>query len=408
MPETTGRSMITAREGEPTPAIETLIDRSGDLKGELVAFAQSPRFARQLNSRLRDASERHGFLDEATAVSIIDQFALQHRLSDRRTVLERFVAQRRPRLPDDERELVLGWRDVVDRIFEVQRLDENSVRLHNLVDDLVYQVYSNMGAGAFRDLRKGMFVIGRIVPVRPTTDAWLVSGHLALYRRSAGPELATAAAQLLVTNPELLWRNPEKVRQGWEMQAEQRASFIDFFGSDLVVLPPVEAQAKLAEYYRTSQQAAAAKLDRKAARRALASSPSAEALGRLPAELLEADSVAVVYDEVEGLTFYRDFARADALLADPSLAGDRTHLDQLRSYLRDDSVSPLAIRRLVDRHPDGADAVFRVLLRKPGFCWQRDGEDLLRRHKKGFFDTEPTPCVSPVGDRLTELLRGGR
>ena len=100
--------------------IDNLIARAADLKGELVAFAQSPRFERRLDGLLVDAADRHGQLDDATAVQTIDHFALQHRLSDGRTVVERFVAERRPRLSGDEQTMVLGWRDVVEGIFEVR------------------------------------------------------------------------------------------------------------------------------------------------------------------------------------------------------------------------------------------------------------------------------------------------
>jgi hypothetical protein len=157
--------------------------------------------------------------DEGTAVLTIDHFALQHRLSDGRTVVERFAAQRRPPLTEDEKAMVLGWRDVVEGSFEVQRLDGDALIAHNLIDDLVYRVYSNMGRSAFAPLRRGMFVIGRIVPVRPGLGTWLVSGHLALYPKSAGPELAQIAAEAATTAPELVFRNPEKVKHAWAMQS---------------------------------------------------------------------------------------------------------------------------------------------------------------------------------------------
>jgi hypothetical protein len=83
---------------------------------------------------------------------------------------------------------------------------------------------------------------------------------------------------------------------------------------------------------------------------------------------------------------------------------DTAGLAQLRGYLRDDSVSPLALRRLAQRHPDGVDRVFRALLRKPDFSWSRDGEGLMRREKKALIEREPTPSISVVGDRLAELL----
>lgn len=397
---------------EPTSlgdaTVDDLIARAADLKGELVAFAQSPQFVRRLDALLFDAADRCGHLDEATAVLTIDHFALQYRLSGGRTVVERFVSQRQPRLSDDERAMALGWRDVVEGCFEVRRLDGDAVELHNLLDDLVYRVYSNMGRRVFAALSKGTFVIGRIVPVRPATDAWLVSGHFATFPKSARREIAQTVAQQVTANPELLRRNPVMLQRAWEVQAEHRADFIAQVGSDLVVLPPHEARETLCEHYRRLQGKAVARLEGKAAKRAVKTGPAPEDMSRLPDELLDADSVALIYDEVEGLCFYRDFDRLDALFADPALARDRTRLAQLREYLDDESVSPLAIRRLVQRHPDGADSVFRTLLRKPGFSWSRDGEKLLQRRKKSFFDREPTPSVSIIGDRLAELLRTTR
>lgn len=58
----------------------------------------------------------------------------------------------------------------------------------------------------------------------------------------------------------------------------------------------------------------------------------------------------------------------------------------------------------MQRHPDGADTVFRTLLRKPGLSWSRDGETLLRRHKTHYFEGESTPGISVIGERLAELL----
>ena len=53
-------------------------------------------------------------------------------------------------------------------------------------------------------------------------------------------------------------------------------------------------------------------------------------------------------------------------------------------------------------------ACCRAPLRKAGFCWQRNGEALLRRRKKTFFDGGADTQIHPIGDRLAELLRTGR
>uniref|UniRef100_UPI0006844D34 hypothetical protein n=1 Tax=unclassified Streptomyces TaxID=2593676 RepID=UPI0006844D34 len=261
---------------------------------------------------------------------------------------------------------------------------------------------------ALRKLRKGMFVVARIVPVHPATDDWLVSGNLTVYPSGAGPELAQDAVQTLSAHPQLLLRNPEMRRRAWELEAEARADFVELFGTDLLVLEPPQAQERLREYHRHRQDKVRTELDGGAAERAEGDGPSLDELSGLPQELLDAETVAVIYDETEGLCYYADFGRLDALFADPALGRDRTHLTRLREYLNDDSVSPMVIRRLVQRHPDGADAVFRMLLRKPAFTWERDGEALLRRRKKSHYEREPLPGMTPVGTRLAELLHRGK
>lgn len=386
-------------------SIDDLLERAAELKRELVAFGQGPRFARRLDAVLFEVADEDGFLDEGTAILAMDYFLLQRRLSDGRTVLERFVAQRRPRLSDDEREMLLGWHDVVDGCFEVRRFDGDAILLHNLIDDLVYGVHSNMGRKGFAGVRAGMFLVGRIVPLHPATDVWMVSGVHSRFPKSARRQVAVAAAQQLTAHPELLRRNPAMLQKAWEIQADYRADFIDQVGADLIVLPPAEAQDTLREHYHRQRQRALAGLDAKTAKQKRKTGPTAEQLARLPEDLLTADSIGLIYDEVEGLNHYRDFGRLDELFADPGLVRDRTRLTLLREYLDDDSVSPLAIRRLVQRDPDNADQVFRTLLRKPGFSWTRDGEDLLRRRKKTYFDRESLPSISTVGERLAELLR---
>ncbi|NUT49069.1 MAG: hypothetical protein HOV94_17440 [Saccharothrix sp.] len=378
------RSTAMATSSTPEP-VDALLSRAARLKGELVAFAQGPRFARRLDARLFDVE------DDRAAINVIDHFALQHRLSDGRTVLDRFVAQRRPTLSDDDRGMLLGWHDVVEGCFEVRRFDGDAVLLHHLADDLVYRVHSNAGRAALEPLRVGGFFVGRIVPLHPATDAWLVTGAYSPLPAAAGPRVAAAVVHQLAEDPEPARRNQALWRRAREVQAEHRADFIDQVGADLVVLPPREALDVMREHYRRQRQRAGGTGD------AALEPPLSE-------ELLSAETVALVYDEVEGLAVYRDFGRLDALFADPTPARDRAGLTLLRGYLDDDSISPLAIRRLVRRHPDGADRVFRALLRKPGFSWSKDGDQLLRRYKKAHLDREPMPGVSVVGERLAELL----
>jgi hypothetical protein len=123
----------------------------------------------------------------------------------------------------------------------------------------------------------------------------------------------------------------------------------------------------------------------------------------LPAELADADTVGVVYDDIDGLNFYNDYGMFRELFADPALAADKRYADVLRGYLGADTIGPLPIRRMAAAHPETVDAVFRKVLRKPGFTWAEHGETLLRRRKPWYYEQEPRPGVSVIGARLSEL-----
>ncbi|WP_405881158.1 hypothetical protein OG762_22720 [Streptomyces sp. NBC_01136] len=392
-------------QGAGEPSLTDLIKRSAELKGQLVAFGQSTRFDRWLTPLLLEAAGPERQLDEGEAIRIIDHFILQYRLPDGSTVVDRFVAGRK-NLTAVDREMLLGWRDPVEGIFEIQRKEEDAVVLLNLVDDLEYRTYSNVGRAAFRGMSKGGFLHTCLVPVHSAGGAWLVSGAMTSYPKSSATEIAQAALHLATSQPELVFRNPEKIEQGWQRMREDRAAFVEFCGGDELVLPPAEAEDLLNAYYRSRQEAVVAGQPDRARGRRL---PGLDLpFFELPRELADSHTIGVIYDQADGLNFYADYGMLRDLFADPVLASRGQHQDLLRTYLREGSIAPLPIRRLAAAHPETADAVFRKLLRKPGFTWSEHGEALLRRRKPWYYANEPRPGVSVIGDRLGALLTGRR
>ncbi|MGW4515111.1 hypothetical protein ACWEO4_24595 [Streptomyces sp. NPDC004393] len=320
-------------------------------------------------------------------------------------MVDRFVAGRKD-LTAVDREMLLGWRDPVEGIFEIQRREKDAVVLLNLLDDLEYRTYSNVGRAACRSVSKGDFLHTCLVPVHPADGAWLVSGAMLSYPKSSATEIAQAALQLATSRPELVFRNPQKVEQGWQAMREDRAAFVEFCGGDELTLPPADAEDLLNAYYRHRQEAAVAGQPDRARGRRL---PGMDLpLSELPPELAGSDTIGVIYDHVDGLNFYADYGMLRDLFADPALGGRRQYQDLLRTYLREESIGPLPIRRLAAAHPETADTVFRKLLRKPGFTWSGHGEALLRRRKPWYYANEPRPGVSVIGDRLSALAAGRR
>lgn len=382
------------------PSLASLIERSAELKRALVEFACSPRFKRQLARFMLEAVDPEGNLDEGETIDLVDRFALQHRLPSGKKVLDQFLASR-PGLTAADREMLRGWGDPVEGIFEISGKDRDSVVLLNLLDDLEYRTYSNMGPAVFRQLPKGGFVFARLVPIRPVPDAWLVSGSVSGYRKSGAAQIANVAIELATGQPELIFRNPAKIEQGWQRMREDRASFTAFFGCDELVLPPAEAETRINAYYRHCQETALARHSHRPRPRNV---PSADVpVFQLPADACNAETIGIIYDEIDGLNFYDEYGTLRDLFADPALAADERYSRVLRGYLESETIGPLPLRRLAAAHPKTVDAVFRKILRKPNFTWAEHGEALLRRRKPWYYEREPLPAISVIGVRLSEL-----
>ena len=391
---------MNGRRGAETLAV--LIERSAELKRDLVDFACSPRLERSLAAAMLDAGLEE--VEEADAIGTIDRFALQYRLPDGKTVVDRFVASR-PDLDAADREMLLGWRDPVEGIFEIRSKDGDAIVLLNLLDDLEYRTYSNMGGAVFRRLPRGGFLHARLVPIRPIPGVWLVSGTMSPYPKSGAAQVAQAALEAATRRPELVFRNPEKIEQGWKQMREDRAAFVEFFGGDELVLPPAEAEERLNAYYRRQQEAA---LARRPARRRPPNLPGLDVPAfEFPPGLADADTVGIIYDETDGLNFYPEYGMLRDLFGDPVLAADRRYADALRGYLRSETIAPLPLQRLAAAHPDTVDAVFRKILRRRDFTWAEHGEALMHRRKAWYYQHEPRPGVTVIGDRLLELAFGG-
>ncbi|MGY1709152.1 hypothetical protein ACI8AC_06530 [Geodermatophilus sp. SYSU D00758] len=380
--------------------VEDLVERAGELKRQLVEFSERPRYARAFSAMIAEQDEPVVAGDENGLVLLWDSFLLEHRLQDGRTVVEHFV-DAHPDLPPGERQMLLGWRDVVPGVFEVELRDRDALTVVNLVDDLTYRVRSTSGPSVFRRTPKRSFLLARLVAVG---DEWVFSGPVDVLRPAERALAAHVALDMSLRSPEVALRNPEKLAQAWELQREERQRFIRFFGTDLVVVPGEQAQQRLDEFYRARQEEILREHPEAARRAGGAPAPVIE----LPPDLVECETVAFIYDEDDGMDFLAEFGLVADAFANPDLLRRRRHRETVLSYLHDDTVAPMVLRRLADRDPETASTVVRRLMKRPRFDWARDGEELLRSLKPDHVARAPLPTVAPVGERLSALLGGGR
>ncbi|WP_212995527.1 hypothetical protein [Winogradskya consettensis] len=369
-----------------------VLERAGDLKGELVAFSQRPRYERAASEFLDRYGSGSEELDEQRLILLWDCFVLEHKLVNGRTVVEQFVAAN-PQLPEAEREMLLGWRDVVQGPFEVLRRDGPALLVQSLVDDLTYRVRSNMGPGIFRRTPRGSFLIARLVAVG---DEWMLSGPITLLRAAERDIAYGLAMDMALRTPEAVFRNPDKLALAWEQQRADRDRFVRFFGSDLVVVPGEQAQERLNAFYAFCREEILGRPE--------PDGPPAGVAVTLSPAMVDSDTVALIYDETDGIGFYAEFGLVAQAFANPDLLRRRRWREHTLQYLHDDSVEPMVLRRLAEQDPDKATIVFRRLLKRPKFDWSRDAENLLREIKPDYYTRPPRPHISPVSERLAAFV----
>jgi hypothetical protein len=309
-------------------------------------------------------------------------------------VVEEFVAAH-PELADAEKDMLLGWRDVVQGTFEITGKERDAVVLFNLVDELTYRARSNLGRKAFKPLRKHMILVGRLVRAG---DDWMVSGNPSAFPASVREQMLPAVAEYAARSPEAVFRNPAKLAEARRLLAGHRATFVEMFGADLIVVPGREVPGKVAAFHR--RLAEKARPDRE---------PPEPGPIDLPDDLLAADGVAIHFVEGEGLSFYPHYQLLEELFSNPALISRPRYRETLSGFLRDPDTSPEPLRRLAARDPAKASTVFaRLLKRKRGFSWDADGEEVLRRSKPSYFDGTRLPRTVPLSEPLSGALERTR
>lgn len=357
------------------------VELAGRVKGNLVDFATTPPFERQLRRLARQLMEDYPDSPDP-GVAAVEKLLFDFRYDDGTTVVDRFV--RRSGLSEREREMARGFLDGVEGFFEVLAdtpAGATAFEVRCCLSDLEHVVVPTEPAGV-PTLPRGSFLAGRMNPVA-ATDLWTPSGALEVLPASSREAVAEVVMEMALQAPWLTHRNPENLQKATEQVTEMHERFVARHGSDLVL---VEGE-KLAELYADAivpaddRGAEVVASSRAMARRTIEES-----------ELADADYVLVNSHPVAGLGFYMDFVGvARALESGADAAAD--DLDLLRGYLDDPGVPSWLLRRMVaDRLPASEMALAGALAR-PHFNWDRDGERLLASTPG---DQEPTVTLAIV------------
>jgi hypothetical protein len=141
-------------------------------------------------------------------------------------------------------------------------------------------------------------------------------------------------------HPESVFRNPAKLASAQQILKAEQATFLQVFGNDFVVIPGSEVTDRMLAFYRICRENAA-------------EAPQLPfTAAEYPAELVNSERVAILHDEVEGLSSCAGFGPIESAFADPELLRQPEYRRRLREYLDDDTIPPQLFERVVARDPE--------------------------------------------------------
>ncbi len=133
---------------------DALLDRAVLLKAALVDYANSPGFARRVRQTMAK------FAGEGTATQdhwadAVETMLYEQAAEGREPLLSRYLRTNR-NIAAQDRLIYENWRD--RNLFGVFRVDARRwarLLLHNLIDEMDYDVYATVGADAISVVKRG-------------------------------------------------------------------------------------------------------------------------------------------------------------------------------------------------------------------------------------------------------------
>jgi len=366
----------------------------GDIKGALIGYSRRFEFTEDFEAALQaQFGKRKRPKAEDEWIAFQDWFVLQCRLDSGGTVIECFIEEHQNIISDDVRQLVVGWQQVIEGLFEIKDNPGSYLHLKNLINEREYRVYPTVDMDGFR-VNAGDFIAARIVPARGfyifSGAASLVASYGSDERRA---EVYQTAAQIQMKYPERAFQdNQEKLQKSLQATREQYEDFVKYFGSDEVFGTGKEIMQNYQDFfdYRI--------YEKKNPNTGLTTAQSyANDTGKvyqppqiqLPQNVIRSPDVGMLCEPVEGITFLIDYRQfINVFQNHEQQLGRRDAEDLVLGYLESDTISDVPFRRVAQKFADNFKQVIAYYGNQEGFLSRRI-DDLMLEFKPDSFDKLP-------------------
>lgn len=418
--------------------MQDIIERANQLKKDLVDFVYDAEGELAVSLEKYAAQQgKNKYQDLKQQNLVINRFTIEGKVGDK-TPLELFLQQEQALTPRD-RNLVSNWQRSFMGLFEIVQLFPGGVEVINWLTAKSYRVLLGEENPETARLRRqpGEIVVTRIVPINEKNDYWLFLSDIILKGKLGKPKLAVAIGEFKQNYQNSLYGDaPELLALAWDSVAQYHQEFVEFFGSDRIVLPGYQLNQKLNELQEkvSQKRLTEAGIDNSKSLQEIMQSTgeneanilaAAEEMGadskelakaiknptkaslkmpqiNLPEQVKQAEIVTAFSDPKWGQMLVSTYSKFEAMLeaAEPQNHPNSEKL--VDQYLKDPQINFFIWQQLEQQYPTQLEKLLQVILKNPDFNLTRDLGMTLTKFNKPL---EPElPEIASVPQHLHDLF----
>ncbi|MDB9371855.1 hypothetical protein [Nodularia sphaerocarpa] len=413
--------------------MDAILERSHELKQALLDFVLDAEG--ELAEALETYAAEHlrrGSGDSSQQDLIIDSFLVEGKVGDK-LPLELFIENCED-LSQSDRNLLKNWHRSFIGLFAINNILPDGFEFTNWLTDKHYIVKPSdtQTLEKLSRLKVGEILLTHIFPIN--NSYWMFSSPYTIMGKLGKPKLAVAIGNFKENYKNNLYSDaPDLLEEAWQSVEQYHQQFIDFFGSDEIILPGYQLNKKIAEFQEliTEKRLTEAGIDSSKSLAEMAEEAGvseeeiqtvAKEVGAdsnvvsqifkdnkstgktkmvmpkvdLPAELRKAEQVTALSHPRWGQMFLPTYSRMQAILSDEDGQNIEGNEKLIRHYLEDKSINAFIWYRLAESYPIQLEKLLQDFLQSPEFNLANDLDLVLQGFDKPIEPDLPEIASVPI------------
>lgn len=383
-----------------------MLKEANNLKHKLIEFSGKNIFDQERNKAwlkyfgpITDIS----IDQEGKYINFLDYFILEWKFANGDTIADSFIKENKE-LAQQEKNIINNWKNGFSGIFLVKKISPDGFILLNLIENKEYKVKPITCPDSMNIIKKRDFLLTRLLPLE---NYHIFSGATSCIAAKHKVQVFQLVTDFLKRCPSAVFaHNDKELREAYFLQEEEYNDFVEFFGTDEIILSGKEVQEKLKEFYHyryfqkkdpVAKKTKAEQFQKKHGH--LPPLPQSD----FPAKLLEAEEIGVIYDKKEGLSFFAWYGIFKEIFSSENFKNIPGYKEIISGYLTSPSISALPFLRVAEHYKENAEKVFKDLFNTDNFIIPDDLYELLRKYKPDY--KIHIPSIIPVKGKIKDFLR---